>query len=490
MAVSTGEVMSFLERLDELFVGNVTFPLIEYTMNRRGVVRHFHELKRSQWYPQERLQEAQLDRLRTLLRYAGQWCPFYAERFKQAGLRPDDIRTLSDVSRIPPLTRKDVIDHGREMLDTRCRPSIPFADASTRGPGQPASFARFRKHQLVKNTSSGSTGVPVTFYENGSITGRNWSLELRLKDWFGLRPGAREARLVRVSTDYLPNSKALAARKHLWNQLILPGVNLTDREHALSVEKIRQFRPRILWGFTSALTGLADYIRRSGIDASAWRPRLTISWAGPLYEHEEALLADVFQCAQTNIYGSREVGHVAFRCPAKSLHINQEDLLVESVRFEAGGPTESLGEIVVTALDITPMPFIRYRMGDVGDVAPATCSCGRSLLLIKDFQGRTGEVFFTRDGRMLAPNFWMRTFMVGRQSQTIERWQVHYRKDRSIHLRLVPRPNFTPETEADLRRHLEKNLSTVTPVDFEYVQRIERHPSGKDMLIVNDASER
>jgi hypothetical protein len=80
--------------------------------------------------------------------------------------------------------------------------------------------------------------------------------------------------------------------------------------------------------------------------------------------------------------------------------------------------------------------------------------------------------------------------MVGRQSQTIERWQVHYRKDRSIHLRLVPRPNFTPETEADLRRHLEKNLSTVTPVDFEYVQRIERHPSGKDMLIVNDASER
>jgi phenylacetate-CoA ligase len=300
----------------------------------------------------------------------------------------------------------------------------------------------------------------------------------------------REARLVRVSVDYLPNSASLAARRHLWNQLILPGVNLTDREHALSVEKIREFRPRVLWGFTSALTGLADYVRRSGIDVSPWRPRLAISWAGPLYEHEEALLAGVFQCAQTNIYGSREVGHVAFRCPAGSLHVNQEDLLVESVRNGDGAPPGQSGEIVVTALDVTPMPFIRYRMGDLGDVAPARCPCGRSLPVIKDFQGRTGEVFVTRDGRMLAPNFWMRTFMVGRQSHTIARWQVHYRKDRSILLRLVPRPSFSPETQDDLRQHLERNLSTATPIDFEYVERIERHPSGKDMLIVNDAAAR
>jgi phenylacetate-CoA ligase len=489
MAVSKGEAVSLLERVDDFVVGSIAFPLTNYTMNRRGVLRHYRELKRSEWYPQQRLQAIQLRRFRELIQYARQWCPFYTARFKDAGLRPEDIQTLDDVRKIPLLTRKDVMDHGRDMLDTRDWSSMPVADASTRGPGQPASWARFRKHKLVKNTSSGSTGAPVTFYEDGAVTGRNWSLELRVKAWFGHKPGVREARLVRVSTDYLPQSKALLARQYLWHQLILPGVNLTDREHALSVAKIQAFRPKILWGFTSALTGLADYVRRSNIDVSSWRPALAISWAGPLYDHEKALLSGVFQCAQTNIYGSREVGHVAFLCPAGSLHVNQEDLLVESVRDGTNGAPEPLGELVVTALDAVPMPFIRYRMGDIGEVAPSQCACGRSLVVIKDLLGRTGEVFFTRDGRMLAPNFWMRTFMVGRQSQTIERWQVHYRKDRSIQLRLVPRPTFSPDTEADLRRHLEKNLSTATPVDFEYVAQIDRHPSGKDMLIINDATD-
>ena len=481
--------MNFLEHCEDFVVGNITFPLTNYTMNRRGVLRHYHELRKSEHFPQEQLQAIQLKKFRELVSYADKKCPFYTARFKEIGLRPEDVKTLEDIKKIPPLTRKDVMDHCRELLDTRYWPSIPVADQSTRGPGQPASFARFRKHRLVKNTSSGSTGAPVTFYEDGTVTGRNWSLELRLKDWFGHKPGVREARLVRISTDYLPDSSVLLARRRLWHQLILPGVNLTDPDYALSVEKIREFQPKVLWGFTSALTGLADYIRRSNLDMGSWRPQLAISWAAPLYEHEKALLSSVFQCAQTNIYGSREVGHIAFFCPNGSLHINQEDLLVESVRNGTEGAAEHPGEIIVTALDKSPMPFIRYRMGDIGDVGPGNCACGRSLLVIKNFLGRTGEVFFTKDGRMISPNFWMRTFMIGRQSQTIERWQVVYRKDRSIHVRLIPRPDFSPETEADLRRHLDKNLGSATTVTFEYVPKIERHPSGKEMLIINESTQ-
>ena len=478
--------MTFLERLSDYVVGNVSFPFTSYTMNRKRVLRHYRELKTSEWFPQEKLQEMQLRKLKDLVEYAGKYCPFYVARFKEAGLSSGDIRKLEDIKKIPPLTRKDVLDRCPEMLDMRHRDSVRFADQSTRGPGQPMSFARFRRHKLVKNTSSGSTGAPVTFYEDGSVAARNWSLELRLKSWFALEPGAREARLVRVSTDYLPKSMAVLARKHLWHQLMLPGVNLTDTEFALSLEKIKEFRPRVLWGFTSALAGLADYIRRANEDITPWRPELVISWAAPLYEHEKALMSDVFQCPQTNIYGSREVGHIAFFCPSGSLHINQEDLVVESVRNGNHGSPDQPGEILVTALDRSPMPFIRYRMGDIGEVASEKCDCGRSLLIMKNFLGRTGEVFFTKDGRMISPNFWMRTFMIGQQSQTIERWQVVYRKDRSIHLRIIPRPKFSPETEADLRRHLDRNLGPATTVTFEYVSVIERHPSGKNMLIVNE----
>ena len=72
------------------------------------------------------------------------------------------------------------------------------------------------------------------------------------------------------------------------------------------------------------------------------------------------------------------------------------------------------------------MPFIRYRMGDIGDVKPSRCQCGRTLQVIENLLGRTGEIFITKDGRMISPNFWCRTFMSGKVSGAIRRFQVVY----------------------------------------------------------------
>ena len=121
------------------------------------------------------------------------------------------------------------------------------------------------------------------------------------------------------------------------------------------------------------------------------------------------ILRDVLNCHVTNIYGAREVGHIAMRCPEGNFHINEENLLVEEE--EPSNGKESAGELLVTTLDATIMPFLRYRMGDLGRLARKECTCGRSLLLLEELVGRTGEIFRTRDGRMISPNFWCRTFM-------------------------------------------------------------------------------
>ena len=267
------------------------------------------------------------------------------------------------------------------MVDDRCQFLVPFAEAAKRAPGEPVPLAAFRRDKLVRNTSSGSTGSPTIFYENGSRSALNWAYEMRVKQWYGIGPGAKEARMARLSTAYMPDSWSLAIRKNLWHQLVLPGTNLSDDDYELSVGKIAKFRPRVLWGYTSALTGLADYIRRRGIPASSFALELLVSWAAPLYEHEDEVLRNAFRCPVTNIYGAREVGHIAARCPHGSFHINQENLLVESEQGEAG--TTVPGEILVTTLDACPMPFIRYRMGDLGKVAGPDCLCGRKLQLLK-----------------------------------------------------------------------------------------------------------
>jgi phenylacetate-CoA ligase len=478
--------MSFFEALDQFFVGRIAFPATNYFLNRKHILGRYRRLLRSEHDSIEALRELQLERLRAILQHAYRCNPFYTKRFMEIGLVPNDLKTLEDIRRIPPLDRQDIIDHRLDMVDFRYRHSVSDADKTSTQSGLPISFANFRRHRLIRRISSGSTGAPTIFYEDGSTTALNWVHELRLKQWYGLAPGVKEARMSATSTEYAARSKRPSAREWLWNQAILPGYFLSDREFALSLEKIREFRPRVLWGPTPALAGLAGYIQRENKDITGCRPDLVISRAAPLYAHEKSLLSEVFGCPVTNIYGTRELGHVGMNCPHGALHINQENYLVE---IEDSGRNErnaGPGNILVTPLFESPMPFIRYRIGDLAEMGAQDCPCGRSLPVIRKILGRIGDVFKTTDGRLIEPNFWCIPFEMGRLSRDIERFQVIYKRNDCIRFRIVPRRSYSAETEADMRRFVDENLTSAMQVEFEYVPEIKPQPSGKFRFVVNE----
>jgi phenylacetate-CoA ligase len=162
-------------------------------------------------------------------------------------------------------------------------------------------------------------------------------------------------------------------------------------------------------------------------------------------------------------------------------------MLVESNANPRDG---ELGEIIVTPLDPSPMPFIRYRLGDLGRPAISKCGCGRTLQVMEEFLGRTGEVFVTKDGRMIPPNFWCRFFMVDEQSQFVERFQVIYKRPEYIEIRLVKRRGFSQSTEEDMRKILRRNFSPEVQFAFEYVPEIKPMISGKYQMVVNEFKNR
>jgi len=100
--------------------------------------------------------------------------------------------------------------------------------------------------------------------------------------------------------------------------------------------------------------------------------------------------------------------------------------------------------------------------------------------------GRVGEVFKTKEGHLIEPNFWCIAFEEGRPSQDVERYQVVYRRDDSIRIRIVPRRGYSAETEAELRRFLEKNFPSKAHFEFEYVSEIKPQSSGKYAFVVNE----
>jgi phenylacetate-CoA ligase len=236
--------------------------------------------------------------------------------------------------------------------------------------------------------------------------------------------------------------------------------------------------------------GLAQYLQLTKQDISQCRPDLVISRAAPLYDHEKSLLAEVFGCPITNIYGTRELGHVAMICERGSFHVNQENYIVEIEKTAAGKETAGPGTVLVTPLYVTPMPFLRYRLDDIAEFGGSGCPCGRSLMLLKKILGRTGEMFQTRDGRTIEPNFWCIAFESGRQRLDIERFQVVYRSQDLICMRIVRRPSYSSETEADLRKFIDANFPSNIRFEFEYVPEIKPLASGKYRFVVNEIRQR
>jgi len=473
-----------IERVEDYLVGRIAFPTLNHLYNRPNIWKNYQALVASQYYSREQLTALRLKRLQQVIRDAYDYSPFYQKRFNNAGVKPDSIKSLSDIERIPPLTREDLVTHCNDLVDQRQAESIAVSEQQAMA--TPVMFAPYRKHKLIKYASSGSTGIPVVFYDDGSNLGAGWINEMRLLEWYGLYPGVRQGRIHRVTAEFMPSNKSLLMRKLLWHQLVLPGLNLSDAEYTFILEQLERFRPKVLWGITSALTGLAEYIQRTGWNVNKIPLGLVMTWAAPCHENEKRLLEDVFKTPVTNIYGSRELGHVAMICPHGSLHINEENYLVESEPSSITGSKDDPGELLVTTLFQRPMPFIRYRIGDVGRVVERQCECGRSLYVLDDLIGRLGDIYVTENGQMIAPNFWPVFFAGGVWNKVVEIFQVILHSNKYFTIRIVKRDNYTPEIEAAITKGLRENFAPTMKFDFEYVSKIDPLPSGKYQIIINE----
>jgi phenylacetate-CoA ligase len=456
-------------------VRSLLFPFSQHLYNRRGIRAEYRKSARTEYWAEDQIAVLQIKELRAVLEHAYRHVPYYERLFNDIGIRPGDIRTLDDLRQIPALSRDDVIAHRLDLVDRRFRSSIDGADSSKRGPAEPIPFAGLRRHPLVRNTSSGSTGAPTVFYEHGKVSAMSWANELRVKRWYGISAGQRETRLVRVSPEYVLKSKANRIRRFLWNQWMLPGVNLSKRHYELIVDHLGSFRPKVIWAFTSAAAGLARHIWDEGENNPPWKPALIIAWAAPLYDHERKIMEQVFGCSISNIYGLREVGHIGSTCPAGSLHVFQESHLLER---------DESGELLVTFLRPSPMPFIRYRTGDIGELAHETCACGRNLQIISQLHGRTGEIYVTQDGRMFSPNFWCRTFMDARLAAAVKRFQIIYKKGNMILVKLIVDEDERPSVEIMLRQTIQKNFGDGMTARFEYFDDIAPQVSGKYQMVI------
>jgi len=358
-------------------VSGLLFPLHEKLKKHSSVAVRRH-MEQTQYWPPARLQELQLERLRALLLRAQQHVPYYRAAFARIGFdAARDFRGVPDLVRLPLLDKAAI----RENIE-----ALKADDAQN----------------LVRYNTGGSTGAPLTFFVGRHRVSHDVAAKWRATRWWNVDIGDREIVIWGSPIELSAQDRVRMVRDTLMRTELMSAFATTEAGLDGHVERIRQRKPKMLFGYPTVLARIASHAEDKGIRLDQLGIRVAFVTSECLYPSQREQIERVFGCPVANGYGGRDAGFIAHQCPGGKLHITSEDIVIEVLDPEGRQlPAGESGEIVVTHLQSGDFPFIRYRTGDVGALDPEPCSCGRTLPVLKEIHGRTTDFLINQDGTLI-----------------------------------------------------------------------------------------
>lgn len=440
-------------------VSNLVFPLHE-RLKRHDTVALRRSMEEAQWWPAERLQAFQLQRLRALLLDVGQHVPYYRDLFAQLGFDPLSVHSTADLQRLPFLT-KSVI---RANTDALKHP-------------QARDLARFN--------TGGSSGEPLIFYIGKQRISHDVAAKWRATRWWGVDIGDPEIVVWGSPIELGKQDRIKHWRDKLLRTQLLPAFEMSTPKLDQFIATIRTVRPRMLFGYPSALTHIARHAQARGVAMNDLGIKVAFVTSERLYDEQRATISQVFGCPVANGYGGRDAGFIAHECPSGGMHLTADDIVVEIVN-DAGQlqPAGVAGEIVVTHLSTGEFPFIRYRTGDIGVLGSSPCSCGRGLPLLQDIQGRSTDFVVAADGTVMHG---LSLIYILRDLPGVQAFKVVQESRAQTRVLLVTDSNFAVDSVARIIAGFRQRLGAEVSVLVDLVDNIPAEKSGKFRYIISHA---
>ncbi|PIY27519.1 MAG: capsule biosynthesis protein CapK [Comamonadaceae bacterium CG_4_9_14_3_um_filter_60_33] len=443
------------------FVSGVLFPLHE-RLKHHATVAVLREMEDTQWWPAERLQALQVDRLRALLVDAGQHVPYYRNLFEQSGFDPASINSLADLQRLPFLT-KLVIRANTEALKH----------------AQANGLSRFN--------TGGSSGEPLVFFIGSKRVSHDVAAKWRATRWWGVDIGDPEIVLWGSPIELHVQDRVRQIRDRLIRTQLLPAFEMSEQKLDQFLATIRSKSPKMLFGYPSALSLLARHAEKRGVPMNKLGIKVAFVTAEKLYEDQRATISRVFGCPVANGYGSRDAGFIAHECPSGGMHITAEDIIVELIDADGHAvPVGTPGEIVVTHLATQDFPFIRYRTGDIAVLDDQQCTCGRGLPLLREIQGRSNDFVVASNGTIMQGA--ALTYLI-RDMQGIEAFKIVQESLQLTRVFLVVGSSFDHSRSSEIVASFRRRLGEQVNIQIEFVDEIKPEKSGKYRYIISHVAD-
>lgn len=432
-----------------------------YYWKTRGldVLQRLSVLRNQERESFESLQSIQWALLKNLLRHAYSHVPFYRKRMQLISCHPDDIETMDDFARLPLLTKDDVNRNLHELI----------AD-------------NYAISDMVRDSTGGSTGQNITYYEDKEELANRFAAGIRSDSWAGLNIGDKYAQVWGASVDLRRASrmKRLIDRL-LLRRLFISSFRLSDEDLKKAVELINAFKPKVIIGYPTPLCRFSKYLEENHV--TIHRVDGIISSAETLYDFQRNAIEKQFGSRVFNRYGCREFGVIASECENHDgLHLFTDRLFVEFLDIK-GMENDPIKEIVVTDVHKSGMPFIRYRIGDIGIPSTRRCECGRSFPLMERIAGRTFDLVVGANGNFVAGTFWTLLF---RSVRGIDRFQVIQSVEKKLHINLEINSTFERRNLQTIENIIKEKCGDEMEVAFDIVPEISVTSSGKFRFVVSD----
>ena len=313
----------------------------------------------------------QLQRMKQTLTNAYENVDFHHKNFDSAGIHPDDLHELSDLSKFPFTVKQDLRDN------------YPFG-----------MFAVPRDRIARLHASSGTTGKPtVVAYTQNDVD--MWAdVMARSIRASGGRPG----NIAHVAYGYGLFTGGLGAHygaERLGCTVVPVSGGMTERQ----VNLITDFKPEIILVTPSYMLAILDEFTRQGIDPRSSSLDVGVFGAEPWTNAMRSDIEQAFDMHAVDIYGMSEIigPGVAVECveTKDGLHIWEDHFYPEIINPQTGELVEDgeKGELVFTSLTKEAFPIIRYRTRDLTRLLPGTA---RSMRRMEKITGRTDDMIILR----------------------------------------------------------------------------------------------
>jgi phenylacetate-CoA ligase len=403
--------------------------------------------------PLEELRSVQLDRLKTTLRHAYANVSHYTQAFDQAGIHPDDLTTLQDLSKFPFLVKDDL------------RRNYPFG-----------MFAVPREQLVRLHASSGTTGQPtVVGYTRNDID--TWATVMARSLYAA---GARPGDIAHVAYGYGLFTGGLGAHYGA-EKLGCTVVPMSGGQTEKQVQLINDFKPRVILVTPSYCLNLIDEMERQGLDPRQCSLEIGVFGAEPWTDAMRSEIEANLAIDAVDIYGLSEVigPGVAQECveTKDGPTIWEDHFYPEIIDPDTGQvlPDGEEGELVFTSLTKEAFPVIRYRTRDLTRLLPGTA---RTMRRMAKVTGRSDDMLIIRGVNVFPSQVEAEIFKVAGLTPhyVLQVGTEGHLKTLTVKVEHAPdaEPSTTDTLAAELAHHIKSNIGITAAVDVVAPESVPR----------------